>query len=454
MVFGVFLVLVGVTATLQTALVSLHFSTAAVNATVAADAAIVRTFANGVLTTADLAGTPDPARVARLEADLAALAARAGLDRVDVRDVPAPYALTTRRTRAAAQRRRARLRRRRRARRAPRSSCPVASPTPHWRDRGSRDPARVPAAGRRRGPHRRGRRGLARRQADPAALGRVQEQMLAVTLAAAVVAALVLSLVFRAAQVRIGRQTVQLLEATRRDPLTGMLNHGALVTELTEALDRARAVPAPIGVALLDLDNFRLLNDTHGHEAGDAALVRLARAVERHLPPQTTAGRYGPDEFLLIAPAASIALLPPAIERFATRSSSSSSARPSARRSPSAPVSPPARPTPTGDGAAFGGGPGAGEARASGGDAVRVAEQAVETSADAQAFSVLQGLVFTIDTMTGTQAPPEDVARYAVFLARRMGLEPSLIEALRVAGLLHDVGKVGIPEAILRKPGS
>ena len=80
-VYGVFLVVVGVTATLQTALVSLHFSSAAVNATVAADAAIVRTFANGELTADDLVdgGAPagasdDPTRAARLEADLAALA--------------------------------------------------------------------------------------------------------------------------------------------------------------------------------------------------------------------------------------------------------------------------------------------------------------------------------------------------------------------------------------------
>ena len=52
-VYGVFLVVVGVTATLQTGLLSLHFSTAAMNATVAADAAIVRTFANGELTASD-----------------------------------------------------------------------------------------------------------------------------------------------------------------------------------------------------------------------------------------------------------------------------------------------------------------------------------------------------------------------------------------------------------------
>ena len=94
-----------------------------------------------------------------------------------------------------------------------------------------------------------------------------------------------------------------------------MLNHGAMAAELTAAIDRSRDDMGAIGIALIDLDNFRLLNDTHGHAAGDDALLRLARLVERHRPPRTTTGRFGPDEFLVIAPTASIAELRPAIEQ-------------------------------------------------------------------------------------------------------------------------------------------
>ena len=68
---------------------------------------------------------------------------------------------------------------------------------------------------------------------------------------------------------------------------------------------------------------------------------------------------------------------------------------------------------------------------------------------------MLQGLVFAIDTKDRyTKRHSEDVARYAVFLAEQAGLEPGLIEAIRTAGLLHDVGKIGIPDGILRKPGA
>src|SRR6185503_8694072 len=80
-----------------------------------------------------------------------------------------------------------------------------------------------------------------------------QGQMLAVTLTAAAIAALLLFLVFRSAQDRISRQTAQLLESTRTDALTGMRNHGALVTGLAEVLERARERDGAIGVALIDL---------------------------------------------------------------------------------------------------------------------------------------------------------------------------------------------------------
>jgi len=70
-------------------------------------------------------------------------------------------------------------------------------------------------------------------------------------------------------------------------------------------------------------------------------------------------------------------------------------------------------------------------------------------------FSALQGLVFAVDNKDRyTKRHSEDVARYAVFLGRQMGLDARKLELLRLAGLLHDVGKVGVPDAILRKPAA
>jgi putative nucleotidyltransferase with HDIG domain len=68
-------------------------------------------------------------------------------------------------------------------------------------------------------------------------------------------------------------------------------------------------------------------------------------------------------------------------------------------------------------------------------------------------FDVLQGLVIAVDTKDRyTKRHSEDVARYAVFLAERLGLDQEMCETIHLAGLLHDIGKIGIPDVILRKP--
>ena len=112
-----------------------------------------------------------------------------------------------------------------------------------------------------------------------ARLDATRRDIMLVTLAAAVILAGILFLVFRAAQARLTRQHRQLIEATRRDALTGMLNHGAVVALLAEEIERARSSNGRIGVALVDVDNFRLFNDTHGHAAADQVLLKVAALV-------------------------------------------------------------------------------------------------------------------------------------------------------------------------------
>jgi len=227
------------------------------------------------------------------------------------------------------------------------------------------------------------------------------------------------------------------------------------VTGLAEVLERARERDGAIGVALIDLDGFRLLNDTHGHDAGDTALLTVAREVEGHRPAETIAGRYGTDEFLVIAPSEVIAALEPAVEALREALASDSLQFAASERLPITVSVGIASFPADGDSVTELLAAAARElvaAKASGGDAVRVANRAAP-AADAGAFSVLQGLVFAIDTKDRyTKRHSEDVARYSTFLARQVGLAPDAIEAIRVAGLLHDVGKVAIPESILRKP--
>jgi HD-GYP domain-containing protein (c-di-GMP phosphodiesterase class II) len=69
-------------------------------------------------------------------------------------------------------------------------------------------------------------------------------------------------------------------------------------------------------------------------------------------------------------------------------------------------------------------------------------------------FGILEGLVIAVDTKDRyTRRHSDDVARYGDFLGRLLDLDPDTRRAIHTAGLLHDIGKIGIPDAILRKPG-
>ena len=89
-----------------------------------------------------------------------------------------------------------------------------------------------------------------------ASLAELRRDVVLITLTAGIVAAVILFFVFRAAQGRLTRQAAALVESTRLDPLTGLLNHGALVGLLADGLEAARASESPLGIALLDIDNF------------------------------------------------------------------------------------------------------------------------------------------------------------------------------------------------------
>jgi diguanylate cyclase len=105
------------------------------------------------------------------------------------------------------------------------------------------------------------------------------------------------------AEQQIARLQVELAQASemvRHDALTGVLNRKGLDEAFEREVGRARRKNAPMCLAMLDVDNFKTLNDTHGHDAGDEALVHLARVVRETLRPQDTLARYGGEEFVVI----------------------------------------------------------------------------------------------------------------------------------------------------------
>ncbi len=86
------------------------------------------------------------------------------------------------------------------------------------------------------------------------------------------------------------------------DHLTQVLNRGAILDVLNAETDTALISALPLSIAFLDIDHFKLINDTYGHEAGDTCLSYLALQCRRYLPKGAYVGRMGGDEFLFVFP--------------------------------------------------------------------------------------------------------------------------------------------------------
>ncbi|GJL67396.1 MAG: diguanylate cyclase response regulator [Nitrospirales bacterium] len=87
-----------------------------------------------------------------------------------------------------------------------------------------------------------------------------------------------------------------------QDPLTQILNHGAIVDTLLREIDRAHREEQPLSLILADLDGFKNVNDSYGHVAGDSVLVEVARRMRFCLRSYDAIGRYGGEEFLMVLP--------------------------------------------------------------------------------------------------------------------------------------------------------
>jgi diguanylate cyclase (GGDEF)-like protein len=240
--------------------------------------------------------------------------------------------------------------------------------------------------------------------------------------------------------------------------LTGLLNHGAAVTTLTELVEQARTDGSSIGIALVDIDNFRLLNDVHGSAIGDLALLTVADTFRPDAEGWTVLARFGPDEFMAIAPAAVARNLPAATHGVRDRLEACHLDLPGGERLPIT-VSVGISYFPFHAGSVIelisAAATALGDAKASGGNALSIADAWTdEPRAPHTTFDVLEGLVLAIDRKDRyTKLHSEDVAAYALFLAERLDLTEEMRSSLRIAALLHDVGKIGIPDDILRKPG-
>jgi diguanylate cyclase (GGDEF)-like protein len=121
---------------------------------------------------------------------------------------------------------------------------------------------------------------------------------------------------------RLRQQRVALSDAERRartDPLTGVLNRRSLIERLDAGCLRARARGLPISLLFIDLDHFKLINDSFGHQAGDACLRAIIDPIHAELRQSDVIGRYGGEEFVVILSSADAAAAHPIAQRILER---------------------------------------------------------------------------------------------------------------------------------------
>jgi diguanylate cyclase (GGDEF)-like protein/putative nucleotidyltransferase with HDIG domain len=245
------------------------------------------------------------------------------------------------------------------------------------------------------------------------------------------------------------------LEQAIRDPLTGLYNRRFFFEALEKEVQRCERYGSTASLAFFDVDDFKRINDTLGHMAGDDVLRRIGEIVERIVRPVDSFARIGGEEFALLMPETHQldALL--VAERVRTAISRAEIV-PDRRVTVSGGVSTcPQDATAReelerrADAALY-------WAKRHGKDLCAVSSEVVVDDDGAEHEGVLAhlyALVATIDAQhLHTRDHSENVAAYAVALGQELGLDRDRVVQLRRAALLHDVGKVAVRGSILSKP--
>ena len=234
------------------------------------------------------------------------------------------------------------------------------------------------------------------------------------------------------------RHRERLTLMSRTDPLTGCLNRRGFEERVTAELDAALRAGRPLALVLFDLDNFKAVNDMNGHGAGDELLRWVVEGLSEALRPMDSVGRLGGDEFAILAPGAG----ENGAQQIATRARKLLSARVA--------VSTGTATFPTHG--------------ADHDELQRHADRelyankhgdAAHFSAGRRELTWAATLARAVDARMATPVEHSTiVARYAAGIAQQLGWNGADLAHLRVAAMLHDIGKVVLPDRILQKPDS
>jgi diguanylate cyclase (GGDEF)-like protein len=255
------------------------------------------------------------------------------------------------------------------------------------------------------------------------------------------------------------RRYEEALRLAERDPLTGLFNHRGIHRRLAGEALRAQQANHELSLIMIDLDDFKVLNDTYGHAAGDFVLRQVSDAIRAVLRHADMAGRVGGDELLLVLPntGAEGAL------QLSDRLRVALAARPY--------MTPGGHSIPvylslgvatfpddaqslghlieTADANLY-------ASKQRGGNATTGRRAEAELESEGQGLLGVAGRL--LDAVGArdhyTRRHSEHVVQYALSLGEAAGLSEDSLCTLHVAAMLHDVGKIGVPADLLRRPAS
>ncbi len=248
----------------------------------------------------------------------------------------------------------------------------------------------------------------------------------------------------------------QALHNAEREPLTGLYNHRMIAGFLQRELSRCRHDTIPLSILIMDINGFKLFNDTYGHLAGDQLLKRVAQVLETCCRQTDFAGRTGGDEFTVVLPRADYNRGLAIAERIEAMAADMAYDTADGRQIPlnlsigvaSFPQDGDAANalTTLADERMY--------AAKRSGTGIKGHARTEDEAPPSGGFGILEALVAAVDNKDSyTAKHSEQVARFALLLAAEMGASQETLRTLRIAGLLHDVGKIGVPDRVLRKPG-
>ena len=263
---------------------------------------------------------------------------------------------------------------------------------------------------------------------------------------------------------RVERLLGRLTDAARTDALTGLPNRVALHEALERELERAQPDSRPISLLVLDMDRFKRLNESRGIKAGDNALQRVAKLLQESTRLMDVAARSGGEEFAIVLPEMDQHRAFLFAEELIDTVRKAFGGNDSLELTASVGVA--SFPTHAQDHAGLlaAGDHALHAAKALGRDRAVIYSAEVTNvlgavsgrrNVESQAhLATVLSLAEALDQRdSGTARHSQTVGRLCEMMATQLRLDEDRIQRLRLAGILHDIGKIGVPDSILCKPG-